>query len=114
VQPTYGEANDAPHERVRESTSLICPAGATSTLNAEVSDPDGDEEIICWWQDREAGTSPLAVEMRAEVSRCEVELPAEAEPGTTMHIIVEATDSGTPALTRYQRVVVEIAGAGEG
>ena len=114
VQPTYGAANHAPHVRVREGTSLICPAGATITLNAEVSDPDGDEVIICWWQYREAGTSPLAVEMRADGSRCEVELPAEAEPGTTMHIIVEATDSGTPALTRYQRVVVEIAGAGEG
>src|SRR5699024_12475464 len=104
----------APDVRVRKVTSWFCRAGASITLSAEVSDPDGDEVIICWWQYREAGTSPLAVEMRADGSRCEVELRAEAEPGTTMHIIVEATDSGTPALTRYQRVVVEIAGAGEG
>src|SRR5699024_7679913 len=98
----------------REGTSLICPAGATITLNAEVSDPDGDEVIICWWQNREAGTSPLAVEIRAYGSRCEVEPQDVDWHCTTMHIIVEATDSGTPALTRYQRVVVEIAGAGEG
>ena len=30
-------------------------------------------------------------------------------PGTgTMHIILAVTDHGTPALTRYQRVIVDV------
>ena len=114
MRPTYDAANHAPHVRVLEGTDLTRLAGTTITLTAEVSDPDGDEVTVRWWQYREAGTSPLAVEVRAAGPRCEVELPAEAEPGTTVHLIVEATDSGTPALTSYQRVVVEIAAAEEG
>jgi hypothetical protein len=35
-------------------------------------------------------------------------VPADAKPGQTIHLILEATDSGTPALTRYQRVVLTI------
>jgi len=37
--------------------------------------------------------------------------PASAtgkEPGQTIHVILEATDGGTPSLTRYQRVVLTV------
>ena len=34
------------------------------------------------------------------------EVPVDAQTGQTIHVILEATDRGTPALTRYQRVVV--------
>jgi hypothetical protein len=36
-------------------------------------------------------------------------IPADAAPGQTIHLILEATDRGTPALTRYQRIVVTVA-----
>jgi hypothetical protein len=35
-------------------------------------------------------------------------VPDDAKPGQTINVILEATDSGTPPLTRYQRVVVTI------
>ena len=35
---------------------------------------------------------------------------ADAAPGQTIHLILEATDNGTPALTRYQRLVVTVQG----
>ena len=35
-------------------------------------------------------------------------VPANAETGQTIHIILEATDNGTPQLTRYKRVVVRV------
>ena len=114
VQPTFAAANHPPRVRVREGTDLSCPAGATLALTAEVSDPDGDEVRVRWWQYREAGTSPLAVAVRSDGERCEIDVPAEAEPGTTVHVIAEATDSGAPALTRYQRVVIEVAEASAG
>jgi hypothetical protein len=37
-----------------------------------------------------------------------VQVPADAAAGQTIQLVVEATDNGTPALTRYRRVVVTI------
>jgi hypothetical protein len=35
-------------------------------------------------------------------------VPADATLGSTIHLILEVTDNGTPALTRYQRVIVSV------
>ena len=35
-------------------------------------------------------------------------VPVDGDTGDSIHIVCEVTDTGTPALTRYQRVVVEI------
>jgi hypothetical protein len=35
-------------------------------------------------------------------------IPADAAAGQTIHVILEATDSGTPSLTRYQRLIVTV------
>ena len=32
----------------------------------------------------------------------------DAKAGKTIHVIAEATDNGTPALTRYERFVVTV------
>ena len=36
------------------------------------------------------------------------QVPNDAQPGQTIHVILEATDSGTPSLTRYQRVILTV------
>ena len=36
------------------------------------------------------------------------QIPSDAQPGQTIHVILEASDSGTPSLTRYQRVIVTV------
>jgi hypothetical protein len=38
-------------------------------------------------------------------------VPRDATPGQTIHLILEVQDSGTPPLTRYQRVIVTVSGA---
>jgi hypothetical protein len=35
-------------------------------------------------------------------------VPADAVAGQTIQLVLEATDGGTPALTRYGRVVVTV------
>ncbi len=35
-------------------------------------------------------------------------VPKDAQPGQTIHVILEATDNGTPPLTRYQRFIVRV------
>jgi hypothetical protein len=38
-----------------------------------------------------------------------LQIPNDAIPGQTIQLVLEATDNGAPALTRYQRVVVHVA-----
>jgi hypothetical protein len=38
-------------------------------------------------------------------------VPADAAPGQTMHLILEATDNGSLQLSRYQRVIVTVDGS---
>jgi hypothetical protein len=35
-------------------------------------------------------------------------VPKDASVGDTIHLILEVTDKGTPALTRYQRVIATV------
>ena len=37
-----------------------------------------------------------------------VVVPADARPGETIHFVCTVTDSGTPTLTRYARVVITV------
>jgi hypothetical protein len=37
-----------------------------------------------------------------------LQVPTDAAAGQTIHLVLEATDKGTPPLTHYQRVVVSV------
>lgn len=37
-----------------------------------------------------------------------VHIPKDAVAGQTIHFILEATDDGSPSLTRYQRIIITI------
>lgn len=38
--------------------------------------------------------------------RARLAVPYDMQPGQTIHLIVAVTDGGSPALTRYERVVL--------
>ena len=72
------------------------------------SDPDGDKLTYRWWVYREAGTYPGDVTIdKADTAEATLAVPADAA-GKVIHVVLEVTDSGTPPLTRYQRVVVAV------
>ena len=78
-------------------------------LRGNVSDPDGNRVTTLWWQDNEAGTYPGDVTIAdANAAVTTFRVPADASPGQTIHLILEATDDGTPTLTRYQRIIVTV------
>ena len=53
--------------------------------------------------------SPGAVVLSgADTANATFTVPGNARPGQTIHFILEVQDSGTPPLTRYQRVVVTV------
>ena len=37
-----------------------------------------------------------------------VTIPKDALPGQTIHIVLEASDDGSPSFTRYQRIIITV------
>lgn len=112
VTPQFEDANHEPLVRV-ESTELHAAPGETVKLTGKISDPDNDTVTINWYQLR-VGTYPGEVTITEKNhSETSVLIPVDAAPGQTIHVILEVTDSGTPALTRYQRVIITIGDAGK-
>lgn len=109
VTQAYSDANHEPVVRVDGPVTRSVRPGETVRLHASATDPDGDAVAVRWWQYRDAGTYPgaLAIPETPAVETAFL-VPADAEAGQTIHVILEGTDNGTPTLTRYQRVVLTV------
>ncbi len=109
VTPTFAGVNHEPKVSIRGSTAVSARPGETIRLDALTSDPDGDAVTVRWWQWREVGTYPGKVTFSNPTALAtSAQVPADAVRGQTIQLVLEATDNGTPALTRYQRVVVTV------
>jgi hypothetical protein len=108
VADAYEEANHPPVAIVAGELDRKVKPGERVTLSAaESSDPDGDELTCKWWRYTEADTIASNIEIDgAKTDTAEFSVPDE--PGKTVHIIAEVTDTGSPPLTRYQRVVFTV------
>lgn len=108
VTPTYANANHEPTVSVRNARLFARP-GETIRLDDTVSDPDNDTVGIRWWRWKEVDTYPGEVSLQDSTSlSARLQVPSDATPGQTIQLVLEATDDGQPALTRYQRVVVSV------
>ncbi len=104
----YDKANHRPVARIKGGPDIKAKPGQTLTVKAVISDPDGDRTDCQWWQYREAGTSDSILELKPEGDKVTFTVPADAAAGTTLHIILEVSDNGTPSLTGFQRVIINI------
>jgi hypothetical protein len=69
-------------------------------------DPDGDRLSFNWWVMPEAGTYRQEISITDNDSeRITFRVPDDAA-GTSIHIICEVTDNGTPALNSYRRIII--------
>ncbi len=107
---SYEEANHPPVVKLAHSLDLKAQSGQKVSLSAKgTTDPDGDALTYRWWQYQEADTYKGTVKIEgADHQNASFVVPGDAKKGETIHIICEVTDNGTPPLTRYQRVVIEI------
>ncbi len=112
----YEEANHPPVPKLNHDQYIKVKAGERVDLSAEGStDPDGDNLSYKWFLYGEPGTfalstartgNPLTIHEDTMANAWFI-APKNAKMGT-MHIILAVTDHGTPALTRYQRVIIDV------
>src|SRR5262245_26637642 len=109
VTPKRADANHEPRVMTRGNSRISARPGETIRLQGVASDPDGNTVVVKWWQWKDVGTYPGQVMLSNPTSLAtSMQAPADALAGQTIHLILEATDNGTPPLTRYQRIVVSV------
>ena len=103
------EANHPPLVNLAHAARLEGKPGKVINLAVNVSDPDGDEVSCKWWQYEEVDLyrGKIRIVNSGKVISS-FEIPADARPGDTFHLIAEVSDNGTPKLTRYRRVIVTV------
>ena len=109
VTPRFARANHHPVIRFSGSPFWTVRPGEAVRLTASATDPDRDPVSSRWWHYREAGTYPGQIQIVARGKfGAALTVPDDAKTGDTIHLILEVTDAGSPALTRYQRVVLSV------
>ncbi len=112
----YDEANHPPVPRLDHAEYLEAKSNERVNLSAEgSSDPDGDHLSYQWFHYAEPGTYSYGTARTGEVVKIQdadmakawFTAPRKGRMGT-MHIILAVTDHGTPPLTRYKRVIVDV------
>jgi hypothetical protein len=123
------EANHPPQVIVtgqsgRAPVAINSCANRSIRLSAEgTRDPDGNKLVYHWWQYREAsgGVNPQALAISGADSReAFVVAPVAQKPAPNVaippealyHIVLSVTDDGSPPLTRYRRVLLQVPTAG--
>lgn len=117
---SYKDANHPPVAKLGHSDRLTAKKGDVIQLSAEgSSDPDGDALSYNWFYYPEPGTFtvssarthiPVTIK-NFDQAKASFQVPTSRvmPPGEgTMHIILEVKDHGTPRLTRYRRVIVDV------
>lgn len=136
------KANHAPVVTLRgdatpssEPHIVAIEAGEELHLDASSTyDPDGDQLTFSWYQYREPSVVPaglidpqvmdLAIEVSDDGKSSKIRIPppekcaidflsgqAKAK-GQTFHVILEVTDMGSPPLTSYKRIVINVTNTG--
>ncbi|MBM1105848.1 DUF1593 domain-containing protein [Aurantibacter crassamenti] len=117
---SYNEANHPPVVQLDHPEYIIAKPGDRIELSATSStDPDGDALSFEWFCYEEAGTRAMSnsnTGIKHNINSYDqskawlkIKRSRVMAPGTgTMHIILAVTDHGTPRLTRYKRIIIDV------
>ncbi|AQR75616.1 nucleoside hydrolase-like domain-containing protein [Sphingomonas sp. LM7] len=116
----YDQANHPPVPKLATPARITAAPGQRVDLSAIGStDPDGDALSYHWFVYEEPGTRSMSNNISGEKLQVRdsdqpkawltVKTDRTVAPGTgTIHVILAVTDQGTPRLTRYKRVIIDV------
>ena len=105
----YKNANHPPIPVINQKEEITVKSGQGFGINASDSfDPDGDSFSFLWFHYPEAGTCKKELKILPENYPGIWVTAPEVEKKETLHIILKITDKGTPQLTGYKRIIVQI------
>jgi hypothetical protein len=109
VSSGYKDANHPPVVHIKSKKDITVKSGKKVKLDAgRTGDPDGDSLTFAWWQYKDAGSYDAMVELKNyDSNRVSFTAPKVSKP-ETIHIILEVSDNGSPALKSYQRVIITV------
>lgn len=112
----YNQANHPPQPALTHPDHIEATAGQTITLDATPSkDPDGNTLTYSWTYYPEPSTAfistartPAAITIdNASSPKATVTIPKLTRP-SDIHLILAVTDTGSPRLTRYRRIIIHV------
>jgi hypothetical protein len=112
VADTFAKANHNPvpalnGNRSKDVVTINARGGTPVNLSAAgTTDPDGNAVTLRWFIYGEAGTVPGGSLSATSGQSTVVDVPS-GRTGT-LHVILQATDNGSPNLTSYRRVVLNV------
>jgi len=114
INSNYSSANHHPVAIVNNDNSkkileINAQAGASVTLSANgSSDPDGHALSYKWYfYDEPSSHNGSVTIQNSSRAGATVSVPSNAR-GKTLHIILELSDNGSPRLTSYRRVIINV------
>ncbi|WP_346863461.1 nucleoside hydrolase-like domain-containing protein [uncultured Draconibacterium sp.] len=109
---SFEAANHPPLPALGHPDKITVKSGEIFSLDASgTTDPDGDNLSYWWFQYPEAGSYSKTISFdpySENLYNLHTIIAPEVEKTETAHFILKVTDKGTPALSRYKRVIVTI------
>ena len=120
----FAHANHAPVVTLKGDARITVKAGSSVMLDASGStDPDGDKLSYNWFAYQEAGVgdanafaevvvtgrgSKATITAASPCRKAWIDGMIPCRGNGIAHVILAVTDNGTPALTRYQRIIISV------
>ncbi len=107
---SYQDANHPPVPVLGHPEQITVKSGEGFALNASGStDPDGDNLSYLWFHYPEAGSHKELIKIESAENLNSVWVIApKVDKNETAHFILKVTDKGSPQLSRYKRIIVNI------
>ncbi|WP_430895389.1 MULTISPECIES: nucleoside hydrolase-like domain-containing protein [unclassified Paraflavitalea] len=106
VSDDFKKANHHPIIKLDKLYKVVMKPGTSWNIKATITDPDNDKVSFKWWQLRSfTNQTQLSISDPNSLS-IKITVPATAKEGEILELVLEVKDNGSPALTKYQKVLI--------